>query len=185
GEWRGVDPALEQEGVARAAERAAVHDPLVLQHHRLRTAGPEGVDIGLEVLLVDDEIVRLGAGHGGEGAGGRVGEGDAEGGPADLAEADGVAHLRGARGDVRAGALAAQLLDLVALGRIVRGEVLDLAAAVLEHADHVAALVADGAATGEACGGGEEDAAQHHDDGDTSPSARTVTRTTLASCCAV
>src|SRR5690606_7043957 len=128
---------------------------------------------------------RLGAGHGGEGAGGRVGEGDAEGGPADLAEADGVAHLRGARGDVRAGALAAQLLDLVAPGSIVRGEVLDLAAAVLEHADHVAALVADGAATGEACGGGEEDAAQHHDDGDTSPSARTVTRTTLASCCAV
>src|SRR5690606_39904737 len=130
--WVGEAPALDGNSVARARDSAAVVYRRIQQHQLHRTAGPEGVDIGLEVLLVDDEIVRLGAGHGGEGAGGRVGEGDAEGGPADLAEADGVAHLRGARGDVRAGALAAQLLDLVALGRIVRGEVLDLAAAVLE-----------------------------------------------------
>ena len=70
--------------------------------------------------------------------------------------------------------LPAQPFDLGALVDVVLGELLDIAAALLEHAHHVAALVPDGSTPGEPSRGGEQDAAQHHHerDAETAPEAR-------------
>src|SRR5699024_12081411 len=80
------------------------------------TARPQRVDVGLEVLLVDHEVVGLRAGDRAQRAARGVGEGDPQRGPAHLAEADGVLDLRGARGERGVPVRAAQALDLGTLG---------------------------------------------------------------------
>src|SRR5450631_2584923 len=55
---RGVDPAVQDQRVAHATHGTGGDDPLVHQHHRLGTPRPQGVDHTLDVLLVDDDVVR-------------------------------------------------------------------------------------------------------------------------------
>ena len=56
---RRVGDAVEQHGVAHALDPGRRDDPLALQGHRLRTAGPHGVHDRLDVLLVHDRAAGL------------------------------------------------------------------------------------------------------------------------------
>ncbi|CAG7651727.1 hypothetical protein SBRY_50687 [Actinacidiphila bryophytorum] len=69
---RRVDAALEDQGVADAADGAGGDQPLVHHPDALGAALPERVDHGLQVLLVDDQVVGLRVGDAGD-EGGRVG----------------------------------------------------------------------------------------------------------------
>ena len=59
-ERRRVDPALQDQGVADAADRTGGDHPLVHDLHRLGAAGPQRVDHRLHVLLVHDQVVGRG-----------------------------------------------------------------------------------------------------------------------------
>ena len=54
--WR-VDPSVQEQRVADAAYRAGGEHPDVHDRHCLGPAGPERVDDGLHIALVNDQIV--------------------------------------------------------------------------------------------------------------------------------
>src|SRR6266545_2828476 len=58
-----VHPAVQQQRVPHAAYRAGGDDPYPHDRHRLAATGPQRVDDGLDVLLVDHDILGPGAGR--------------------------------------------------------------------------------------------------------------------------
>ena len=98
---RGVDPTLQDQGVADAADGTGGDDPLVLDHHRLGARGPQRVDDRLHVLLVHDDVVRGEAVR--QGVGGALGvvERDLERGATDLGRRGGRGQLVGGAGQAR------------------------------------------------------------------------------------
>src|SRR4051812_576547 len=115
-ERRRVDDSLQDERIAYTPDGACGDQPLVHYLHAGCASGPQRVDHGLHVLLVDDEIVGAGV-TGDPPVAWRVVQGDAygpaahRGEPGQCGQAVGVL-LRGAYARVSPTGLTAELVDL-------------------------------------------------------------------------
>src|SRR6478735_1660736 len=168
---RRVDPALEEQGVADALDGGGGDDALVLDHHRLGAAGPKRVDDALDVLLVDDDVVRsVGLGQAGGAAVGVVqrdgDDGATDGlGPHERGE-DGGLLLEALDLSVPGGGLGGELVHLGLEGADLFGLGGDVAVLVGDETREVTAGAAQLGAVRGGVAGREEGAGQQGDEGD-------------------